>query len=280
MSKPVMLYNYEYTMAPWESRKADSFTFQLEDALSEFFTVVHRGDARPPDVDVVLNTVPLSRVGSNDKSDLFLSGQKTYFWNPIPLEGMFEELVDRCDKMFCNVPSMTTKYGDKGVTLLSAVNPNYQYHQSEFEYDIGFLGSEIEMDRIFFLDQLDREFKLLRGAASGLGKPSAELLSKCKLVLSIEDYYDRFAGIEHRLWTFGNVRPILVRWNPDYDIVGKDKEHYIGYTNEGDAIDKIHYYLEHMNEAEKIFKNLKAEFDAKHQWKHRAEQVYKVFMEG
>jgi hypothetical protein len=271
--KPSMLVVYDYEMSPWQERIKYSMPFLMKEALKEFFDVYTLAEKRENEVDCVFNTLPMGK-----DNQFFRIGKVTMFWNSIPLEGEFYSEAEKSDIIFCASPSFTPKYGDKGVTLMQGVNPHYNYVPSEFEYDIGFLGSEIEASRIDFLNKLSEHFKLLRGSTE-LGARSSELLSKCKLVLSIEDYYEREMGIEHRFFTFGNIRPILMFNTRDFKKMGfKEGEHYIGYSNVESCIDKVNYYLKHMEKAEQIGQNLQKLFAEKHTYHDRAKKVYETYL--
>jgi hypothetical protein len=276
LDKPKLIYVYDYLMEPWNHRKFCSPTFLLECALKEFFKVYHVGEIEEKDADFVFNTQPVYKPRGEDE---LIRGRKTAFWNQVPLEGLFDHYVDQVDILFHSVPGFLGReeYKGKDQLLLAGVNPHYNYTPQEFKYDVGFLGSEAVGERVNLLNEVAKNFTLLRGAAENLGGPSAKLLSQCKLVLSVEDYYNQGAGIEHRIWTFGNVRPILMRWNPDLNVIGAKNRLFISYGSVEGLITQIKYYLEHMDEAEAIGKNLQQEFQDHHTYQHRAKQVYDAF---
>ena len=271
--KPSMLVVYDYEMSPWQGRIKYSVPFLMKEALKEFFDVYTLDEKNENEVDCVFNTLPM---GQDDQ--FFRIGKITMFWNLCPLEnGLYRE-AEKSDIVFCAAPSFTPRYGGKGITLLHGVNPYYNYIPSEFEYDVVFLGSEIEASRINFLNELGKHCKLLRGQTT-LGEESSKLLSKGRLVLSIEDYKDREMGIEHRFFTFGNVRPILMFNTRDFQMAGfKEGEHYIGYEYVEDCIKKIDYYLKHMEEAEQIGRNLQKLFTEKHTYHDKAKAVYEAYL--
>lgn len=269
--KPTMLICYDYEMEPWQERVSHSPSYLLHQALEEFFDIYTIDEKDPQDVDFVINLLPL---GKDDR--FFRVGKKTLFWNSTPLEGLMESAARSADVVLCAVPSFTEKYGEKGRTLLHGLNPAYEDFHLEKKYDVGFLGSEVEAYRIDFLNELEEKFSLIRGATN-LGQESAYKLSQAQLTLSIEDWHHHNAGIEHRFWTFGNVRPILVHKTPDYELAGfEDSVHYLGYENPEDCIRKIEQWLNHANLTEAIGDNLKWELQTKHTYRHRAEEVYNI----
>ncbi len=271
--KPSMLVVYDYEMPPWQERIKYSMPFLMVEALKEYFDVYTLKEKNETEVDCVFNTLPLGK-----EQRFFRKGKFTMFWNCVPLEGPLYEQTDKCDLVFCAVPAMTSRYGDRGITLLQGVNPYYNYVPCEFEYDVGFLGSEREASRINMLNELEKHCKLLRGSTT-LGEETSKLLSKARLVLSIEDYFDREIGIEHRFFTFGNIRPILMFHTLDFERVGfKEGVHYIGYHGTPDLLLKVDYYLVHMDEAEQIGKNLQTLFAEKHTYHDRAKKVYDAYL--
>ncbi len=148
------------------------------------------------------------------------------------------------------------------------------------KYDIGFLGSETDSWRKNLLNELDKNFKLLRATFGRfkLGEESARALSRCRIVLSIKDAYrSQNRGIEHRLFSFGNVRPIAVHYNSDYDVIGKPDVDFIPYENESSLIEKVKYYLEHQEELEEIGDNLKGKLK-KYTLSVFAKRVYDDFL--
>jgi len=270
MKKPKMIFNYDYDLPPFPERRENSVPFLLQQACGEYFDVYERGEIPREEADVIFNTLPLPHNG-------FLEGKVTMYWDTVPLEKIWKEYFDRSQAIFYVVPSYQSFYPrDKSHLLLPAINENYRYFPSDFAYDVGFLGSEVEAWRINLLDELEKHFKLLRGATE-IGVPSAKLLSKCRLVLSVQDYHEKKVGIEYRLFTFGNVRPILVHFNLDYKHVGEPYVHYIPYSNKDDIIGQIDYYLKRKKKRETVGENLKKRLAQHHTYEKRAKKVYDVF---
>jgi len=92
--------------------------------------------------------------------------------------------------------------------------------------------------------------------------------------MSVEDYYEQDKGIEHRFWTFGNVRPILMYDSRDLSKNFKEGVHYIGYRSNKEFMEKAKYYLANMHEADEIGDNLIREFRENHTFFNRAKEVY------
>jgi len=277
--KPKMLYVYDYEQYPYAERVPYSVSSLLENSLGAYFEMFHLGEIEPLKADVVFNTLPMiSRGGTG--IDLFIKGKITMFYNTVPLEWPaskkeVDQWSDQCDIVFVASDIEVPTYGDKGRVLYSGVNPYYRYLPNVANYDIGFLGSEVVDYRINFLNEIERTFKLFRGAVpTGLGVPSARMLSKCRLVMSVEDYYEQDKGIEHRFWTFGNVRPILMYDSRDLSKNFREGVHYIGYRSNEEFMEKAKYYLANMHEADEIGDNLIREFREKHTFFHRAEKIY------
>lgn len=274
--KPTLLMVFDHSLYPHTTRLPFSPSYLLEQALSEYFDVKDKGD--PKDFDLVFNSLPILREDKGGES-MFKKGKKTFFWSSNSLERDYAEYFDISDHVFYSVPSHKDKFpkGKSSLLLHGVDAENYHYIPSEFKYDIGFLGSEVEAYRINLLNRLQNEFKLLRGQALGLGVPSAVLLSQCKLVLSIDDYHERKAGIEYRLFSHGNVRPILMHFNPDLLHIGFPHIHYIHYDGENELIEIAKYYLNHMDEAEEIGANMQKKLKEHHTYKNRAKQIFEVF---
>lgn len=272
MKKPTMVFNYDYEMAPYQERIPYSSAFQLEQSLKKYFDVYRRGEILAPDF--AFNTLP--RV-QHPPGDDFVDGKVSSFWTTSPLEGICEEYFSRSTVNFYSAPSLKKRFPENSVMLLDFVDPHYTYKPQEFAYDIGFLGSEMESHRQEFLNELQKNFRLLRGATD-LGKKSAEALSQCKLVISIQDYHNQGFGVERRIFTFGNVRPILIHYNDDYLAIGKPFEHYIPYGSREEAIILIQKYLKEESERERIGENLKRVLLEKHQADHRAKLIYDTYL--
>ena len=278
MSKPTMVYNYDYPMEPFPERIPYSSAYQLEQSLKKHFNVYHRGEIENPDF--AFNTLP--KADQPFGADL-VEGKVTSFWTTSPLEGIYKEYHDRCTVNFYSAPSLKDKFPPNSELLLDFLDPHYQFHPCQFEYDVGFLGNEygVAAHRIDFLAGLEKHFKVLRGAAASLGEESAKLLSKCKLVISIQDYHDQGFGIERRIYTFGNVRPIMVHYNDDYNAVGKPFTHYIPYGSLEEAIELIKEYtgdIDKVTKREEIGQNLKDKLKSEHTVEHRAKQIYDTYL--
>jgi hypothetical protein len=274
--KPKLLYIYDYEMPPHQVRIPRSSPYQLEQALKEFFDVYRDKEINVDQVDLVFNTLPIT-TGGGTGYDMFTKGPMTAFWTTSPLEGIGQKYFDDCDIIFNSIPSWANKMPpDKTVTLLDAADPEYKEYPSEKIYDVGFLGSVVEGTRVDLLNKIDSEFKLLKGS-KGLGEESARALSQCQLVLSIQDWNWHNAGIERRLFTFGNIRPILVRDNEDYRIIGQSGVDYIPYVNDDDCLKQLHKYLDPNVDIEIIGNNLK-EILKHHTFRDRAKTVYEAYL--
>lgn len=274
--KPNLLMIYDYEMPPHQIRIAHSSAFLLEQALKEYFNVFRINEISPQEVDLVFNTLPITTKGGAGE-DIFTRGKMTAFWTPSPLEGIGEQYFKDCDIIFHAIPSWHVKHPKESVILLDATDPMYHEYPVEKKYDIGFLGSEIEATRINLLNKIDEKYNLLRGSMS-LGTESAKALSACKLVLSIQDWDWHNAGIERRIFTFGNVRPILIRDNKDYRYIGEPYIDYIPYKSDEECLHQINYYLEHSEEAEKIGNNLKEKLKS-HTFADRAKTIHNTYLE-
>lgn len=275
--KPSLLFNYDYAMTPYSHRQPWSPAFQLQEALREYFDVYRRDEINLSSADFVFNAPPIVAEGGQG-IDLFLKGKKTAWWDVLPLEHIDRQYFDRCDVVFYNTPSFADEYPqNKRVLLMEAVDTWGYYRQpATLDYDLGFLGSEVVGYRIDLLNLLSKKYKMLRGQME-MGPISSRELSRCKLVLSIQDYWEKNAYIERRTFTFGNVRPILIHMNRDYMSVGDPYLDYIPYTDEASLISQIDYYLANDKEREQIGNNMILNLKENHTNQIRAKTVYQAF---
>lgn len=275
MPKPKLLMVYDYEMPPHEKRVKHSSPYLLEQALRAYFDVYRVGEIEPLQADLAFNTLPIYTRGGAGY-DMFTPGKLTTFWTTSPLEGICKEYFEYCDFTFYSIPSWKNEFPEGSVLLLDAGDPEYKEYPSEKLWDVGFLGSEIEATRVNLLNKIGEEFNLLRGGID-LGEKSARALSQCSIVLSIQDWHHHGAGLERRIFTFGNVRPILVRYNRDYDYVGERYHDYIPYGSDEDCLKQIKIALQNMDITEEIGKNMK-ETLKKHTWDDRAKTVYNTYL--
>lgn len=200
-------------------------------------------------------------------------------WSPaFQLQEALREYFDRSDVVFFNTPSFADEYPkDKRVLLMEAVDTWGYYRQpADLDFDLGFLGSEAMGYRINLLNMLSNRYNMLRGQME-MGPTSSRELSRCKLVLSIQDYWEKNAYIERRTYTFGNVRPLLIHMNDDYLAVGAPHIDYIPYTDEASLISQIDHYLAHYKEREQIGNNMILNLKENHTNQIRAKTVYQAF---
>jgi len=276
--KPKLLMIYDYEMPPHQKRVKHSSPYLLEQALKEYFDMYRVGEIEPMQADMVLNTPPLKTLGGMG-NDLFALGPITGYWTTSPLEGIGEEYFKDCDILFNAIPSWEHKLPKgKAVTLLDAVDPAYHEYEDTFDFEVGFLGSEIEGTRIDLLNRIAERFSLLRGHTD-LGERSARALSRCKIVLSIQDWNWHGAGIERRFFTFGNIRPILIHNTPDFALAGFQEDvHYLGYNSPDECLEKIAEYLRVPGTLEMVGNQLKRKLRAEHMFSNRAKTVYDAYI--
>lgn len=275
--KPSLLINYDYQLYPHTERREFAPPYLLQQALSAFFDVYERDQIDYKQADVVFNTLPIVSHGGAGQ-DLFLTGKITFWWDLTPLEKIWTENFDSSDYVFYTVPSYASKYPkEKSEVMLPAIDDKHYFRIScDMVYDVGFLGSEVVAWRINLLNELQKDFSVLRGQ-TGLGIPSSTLLSQCKMVLSIDDYHEKKAGVEQRTFTFGNIRPILVPYNPDYELVGRPFYHYLPYQNVEELKKRISYYLMHAYDRESIGRNMLRRLALAHTYAKRAKQVFNAY---
>lgn len=261
MHKPKLLISYDYDMWPHSDRVVHSMGYLIHQAFKEYFDVYKRGEIDPMSADLVFNQPPFKLYGGTG-NEIFVKGKKTFLYDSVSVENISYQYFNQSDHIYYPQPSDKEYYPkEKSSLLLGSVNSEYHYYKDEkMEYDIGFLGSEVDCWRKNLLNEVERNFKMLRSTFGRfqLGEESARALSRCRIVLSIKDSYKpQNKGIEHRLFSFGNIRPIAVHYNSDYDVIGKPDVDFIPYENDSSLIEKVKYYLEHQDELEKIGINLK-----------------------
>lgn len=257
-----LMINYDYKNSSHPERVPFTSGYLLEQALGKYFEITH------DEAELVFNMVPLN------PSHPFVKGEVTFIYDN---ESKFNEEADW-------VYYSTEKKLDlpNSSLLMDATIPEYRYYPTEFRYEVGFLGRQYVRERAKVIDILDRNFRILNGAME-LGEPSARKLSECKLLIIIDDYNEmgmNMDWIDRRIFTFGNIRPILVPFNKDYLMIGKPNEDYIAYHNHDEMVEKIRHYLSHMGEAERIGNNLKEKLKA-HTYDERAKQIrdkYEYFL--
>lgn len=254
-----LLMNYDYKNVSHPERVPFTSGHLLEEALKEYFDVVREGEA-----DIVFNTVPYH------PTHPFIKGPITFIYDNDSLHHNEADWIYYSTEKKLRFPNSSL--------LLDATIPDYKYYKSEFKYDVGFLGRQLVRERLKVLELLDPHFKMLNGSIE-LGKPSAKLLSQCKLLLIIDDYNEmgmNMNWIDRRIFTFGNIRPLLIPFNIDYLLIGTPEVDYITYTNHDELIEKARYYLNHMDKAEKIGQNLQVKLK-EHSYHARAKEIYDKF---
>lgn len=197
---------------------------------------VHRsGEIK--DADLVFNALPL---GSTEK------GRITVWWDS-------EACSYQCPQYF-DADIVLAPYTCEGVvypegkTYLfpNATDPNFFYYwPCEPEYDIGFVGKEVDSreTRRELLDYLEQtDLNLLRVNNVERGVPVSQLLSKARVILQCAG--EMGGGVlEERFFMAGLIAPVAADITPnnraDMEWAAIPDHHFIAYENAEELVAKV-----------------------------------------
>lgn len=171
-------------------------------------------------------------------------------------------------------PSGKTSY----LPLANDFDVSRYFPEEPFLYDVSFLGRE-SMDtykyRRDILDALSKEFKVERGTKLR-GEPSSRVISQGKLTIQTSGW----DNLEERFFQNGSIRPLLVDYLEEIDLIAERDKDYISYTSLEEAVEKVRYYLGHMDEAEAIGNRLIKKIKKNHTYENRANEIVRILKGG
>lgn len=240
---------------------------------------MNKGTGKKPQMDMIINSMPMNHLPFMDNP-----GGITAWWDLEECSDPKVEYFDRCDVIF------HPNYNPYRWNLYPAGKASYLPLANDFDvsryipeekmiYDIAFLGRE-ELENVYrrrrtILDYLDDKYFIRRGKAQR-GIPSAKAISQGKLTLQISGW----DNLEERFFQFGAIRPILVDYLEEIDLIAERDVDYISFVTDEECYEKIAYYLEHMDEAEAIHQRLVKKLQDHHTYKNRAEEIIRFIKEG
>ncbi len=184
--------------------------------------------------------------------------------------------VQDYDFLFVAQKDYVPRYEENGCRnvhwLPLACDPEiHRYHNLPLNYDICFLGG-ISPERKEMLSRLERRFRLLAGHQ--YLHDMARTYSQSRIVLnrSIK------ADLNMRVFEALSCRRLLLtdRIANGLEELFIDKKHLALYDNDEDLEQKIHFYLEHDQERERIALEGQQEVHHQHTYAHRAKRMLKV----
>jgi len=144
-----------------------------------------------------------------------------------------------------------------------------RYPDEKQIYDIGFIGNDTYPQRRKLLEILNQNFKLLH-TTSKPGEPYSRLLNQCKMTFNCSMHED----VNMRFFeAMSSGRLLITDFLLEQDKFAKVGKHYVTYTNEGDLIKTVKYYLKHENERERIAKAGMIHIQEHHNYTKRLEQL-------
>lgn len=232
-----------------------------------------------PKLDLILNSMPMNQLPFIDNPDGL-----TAWWDLEECSDPKREYFDRCDVIFHPNynPYQWNLYPFARCSYLPLANDfrvSRYYPEEKMIYDVAFLGRE-ELENVYrrrrvILDYLDEKYFIRRGKAQR-GEMSSRAISQGKLTIQISGW----DNLEERFFQFGAIRPMLVDYLEELDLVADRDIDYISFTTDEECYDKIAYYLGHMDEAEAIHQNLLKKLQEHHTFKNRAEEILRVIDTG
>lgn len=162
-----------------------------------------------------------------------------------------------------------------------AVDPNFfncSKSLSSREYAVGFIGTHgwgydsRDNDLAAITARFGDKHPLSLYSSHLTGPRMAEIYNESKIVYNQSPAH--FAHFNMRLLEgMGCGALVLSNDNADQNLVFKPDEHYVLFHDRTDMLEKIAYYLTHMDEAQKIANQGREHLMAHHTYLHRAEQL-------
>jgi hypothetical protein len=164
---------------------------------------------------------------------------------------------------------------DQVSVLLSGFDPEVHYPMENIEKDIDvlFIGNMLNR-RKKWLDEIKKHCSLY--IANGVyGADMIKMVNRSKIILNIHS--EEFLDTETRVFEVLGCRGFLLSEKLSEDSPFVNNEHLVECTDLSDMINKIKYYLNNENEANKIAKQGYTEAIKKHTYKKRAEYLTDFF---
>lgn len=146
------------------------------------------------------------------------------------------------------------------------------------DYAVGFIGThgwgyESRDNDLAAITARFGDAHLLSLYSSHLTGPRiAELYNECKIVYNQSPAH--FAHFNMRLLEgMGCGALVLSNNNADQNLVFTPNEHYVLFNDQADMLEKVDYYLTHLDEAQKIASQGRDHLLAHHTYRHRAEEL-------
>jgi hypothetical protein len=229
-------------------------------------------------LDMILNSMPMDPIPF-----LKAKGGITALWDLEECSDPKRKYFDQCDIIFHPNynPYRWDLYPVEKSSYLPLANDfivSRYFSDEPFVYDVSFLGREeleIYQYRRDILDALDKEFKICRGTRPR-GEPSSRIISQGRLTVQVSGW----DNLEERFFQNGAIRPMLVDYLEEIDLVADRDKDYISYTSLDECLEKVRYYLKHMDEAEVIGNNLIEKIKKFHTYDNRADEIVRILKGG
>ena len=298
MKKYRILINYDYEdsvdvaarKAGYESNYMVPWLLEKEMSRWDNIEVLRRNqvkifDGQEPKkvkgVDMVFNSPPIA-----DYDFLIAQDGMTAFWDLEECSDPRKQYYKNCDVIFHPNynPYMYNLYPMAKTSYLPLANDfevSKYYEDEPLKYEIAWLGREnmLAYDRRKrILNKLGEKFIMspTRGASLPRGEVSSRLISRGLLTIQISG----LDNLEERFFQFGAIRPIVVDYLEEIDFIAEKDVDYIGFTTDDECLEKVDYYIEHYDEAEKMWRKLEAKLKKRHQYKHRVREILRILDGG
>jgi hypothetical protein len=232
------------------------------------------------DADLVVNTLPDAG---------FVNGKKkSVWWDLETAEYQCSQYFDQSDWIFYpnhkNV-DFYDKWKDKSSFLPLATDKElFHYWEVPMEYDIVFVGRE-DVNRGVRVEGLDaleahckkKGYSFLRTNSIGRGAETSKVISSGKLTIQIAG----LRNLEQRVFENSPIRPQLVDLQEENETEmsmidpGLQSCIYFYYApgNWKALLNKVDYYLAHMDKAERIVKHARKKFFANNTYLNRVDTI-------
>lgn len=288
MSKYHVCLNYDRNdVNELAAQKVGSSNYMVPTLLEKAFskhpdvTVYTRSDymdKNPEKVDIVINCMPMNGMP-------FLQNSKglTAWWDLEECSEPRREYYPQSDIIFHPNynPYRHQLYPKEKASYLPLANDfdvSRYFPEEPVLFDIAFLGREeleIYERRRRILDLLERFWTVKRGRVPR-GEMSSRVISQGRLTIQISGW----DNLEERFFQFGAIRPMLVDYLEELDLVAKRDVEYISFTHDKECLEKVEYYLDHPEEAEKIFQAQLKNIKENHTYENRVEEILRILDGG
>lgn len=254
--------------------------------LAKGFSQIPRVKLLPKDTtekaDLVVNTLPDNGI---------IIGKQTVWWDLETAEFQYSQFFNKVDAIFYPNHKNVQVYDPwkhKSYFLPLATDPDYfHYYEVPTEYDVVFVGREDtnRQTRVSGLGALEahckaKGYKFLRDNGIPRGEETSKVISSGKLTIQIAG----LRNLEQRVFENSPIRPQLVDVQEENEkemqLIDPGLKSFIPYYYKdgdwSDLLNKVDYYLEHMDEAEKIVEHARKHFFAYNTYEMRARQILDI----